>query len=214
MRGPSEDSPPCPSSDGMKFRGMRDFEGACIFSFETSLDSVLLTESLIESYKAFKGSKKEYPFVEMRELKPRAKIHGPEYPDQRSFIVIFAEDTIPTESKPQIRFFDSNKVTKENFGLLALFDLQDVFHQRMRYFENSEFCTVAQESASSRLCVVNSARSLYSGKYRFGLSHFHVKIDWPVANAAEDLGRHLKYISRHLYRKRRQRGRYSSTKTL
>ena len=61
----------------------------CLYFFlRDELDSILLTESLIESYKAFKGSKKEYPFVEMRQMKPRAKIFGPEYPDQRSFIAI------------------------------------------------------------------------------------------------------------------------------
>ena len=172
----------------------------CLYFFlRDELDSTLLTESLIESYKAFKGSNKEYPFVEMRELKPRAKIHGPEYPDQRSFIVIFAEDTIPTESKPHIRFLDSNKVTKENLGLLALFDLQDVFHQRMRYFDNSEFVSLLKSLLTTDYALLIQRDTSVKARYRFGLSHFHVRIDWPVTNAAEDLGRRLKYISKHLY---------------
>jgi hypothetical protein len=172
----------------------------CLYFFlRDELDSILLTESLIESYKAFKGNKKEYPFVEMRQLKPRAKIFGPEYPDQRSFIVIFSEDTLPTESKTQIRFFDSNKVTKENFGLLALFDLQDVFHQRMRYFDDSEFVPLLKSLLPADYALLIQRDPSIRARYRFGLSHFHVRIDWPVASAAEDLGRYLKYISRSLY---------------
>ena len=61
----------------------------CLYFFlRDELDSLLITEALIEPYKTFKSGKKEYPFVEMRELKPRAKIHGPEYTEQRAFIVI------------------------------------------------------------------------------------------------------------------------------
>jgi hypothetical protein len=38
-------------------------------------------------------------------------------------------------------------------------------------------------------------------RYRFGLTHFHVRIDWPLATAAEDLGRWLRYVSKDLYEK-------------
>ncbi len=34
---------------------------------------------------------------------------------------------------------------------------------------------------------------------RYFLSHFHVRIDWPISEAAEDLGRSLRYISKELY---------------
>ena len=36
---------------------------------------------------------------------------------------------------------------------------------------------------------------------RFSLSHFHVRVDWPIADAAEDLARRLRYISKELYEK-------------
>ncbi|HTY24507.1 MAG TPA: hypothetical protein VMC85_15325 [Desulfomonilaceae bacterium] len=174
----------------------------CLYFFlRDELDSILLTESLVESYKAFKGSKKEYPFVEMRELKPRAKIHGPEYAEQRPFIVIFSEEVIPSETKTHIRFFDSNKITKENLGLLALFDLKDVFYQRMRYFDSSGFVTLLKSLLTTDYALLIQRDPSIRARYRFGLSHFHVKIDWPVATAAEDLGRYLKYISKDLYEK-------------
>jgi hypothetical protein len=174
----------------------------CLYFFlRDELDSLLITESLIESYKVFTAKKKDYPFVEMRELKPRAKIHAPEYPEQRAFIVILAEDQLPLECRTHIRFFESNKITKENLGLLGLFDLQDVFHQRMRYFEHSEFVTLLKSILTTDYALLIQRDTSVKARYRFGLSHFHVKIDWPVAYAAEDLGRHLKYISKNLYEK-------------
>ena len=36
-------------------------------------------------------------------------------------------------------------------------------------------------------------------KNRYALTHFHVKIDWPIADAAEDLAKWLKYIQSNLY---------------
>jgi len=38
-------------------------------------------------------------------------------------------------------------------------------------------------------------------KNRYSLTHFHVKIDWPIADAAEDLARSLRYISKDIYEK-------------
>jgi hypothetical protein len=36
-------------------------------------------------------------------------------------------------------------------------------------------------------------------KNRYALTHFHVKIDWPITDAAEDLAKHLRYIQSNLY---------------
>jgi len=174
----------------------------CLYFFlRDELDSVLVTEALIESYKKFKSKGLEYRFVEMRELKPRAKIYGPESPEHRHFIVIFNEDTLPSEAKNHIRFFDSNKVTKENLAMLSVFDLQDVFHQRMRYFEDAQFVDTLKKLLKADFAVLIQRDPSIKARYRFGLTHFHVRVDWPVANAAEDLGRHLKYISKDLYEK-------------
>ncbi|MBI5252382.1 MAG: hypothetical protein HY912_23045 [Desulfomonile tiedjei] len=174
----------------------------CLYFFlRDELDSVLVTESLIASYKNFKDKKKDYPFVEMRELKPRAKLHGPEFPDHRHFIVIFNEDILPSDAKVHIRFFDSNKITKENLVLLSVFDLQDVFHQRMRYFEDTEFVSLLKRLVKADYALLIQRDPSVKARYRFGLTHFHVRIDWPIAVAAEDLGRYLRYISKDLYEK-------------
>ncbi len=174
----------------------------CLYFFlRDEMDSILISESLIESYKAFKEKNKPYPFVEMRELKPRARIAGPEYPEQEHFIVIFNEETLPRESKTHIRFFDSNKVTKENLTNLAVFDLKDVFRQRMRYFDDTAFTTLLKSLLKTDFALLVQRDPSIRSRYRFGVSHFHVRIDWPVASAAEDLAKYLRYISKNLFEK-------------
>lgn len=186
----------------------------CLYFFlRDELDSIFITEALLESYKAFRQAGKDYPFVEMRELKPRAKAHGPEYPEQRHFIVIFTEDTIPARAKTNIRIFESNKITKENLALLAVFDLQDVFHQRTRYFEDAEFRGLLKKLLKSDYALLIQRDPTIKARYRFGLTHFHVRIDWPVSAAAEDLARHLRYISRDLYEKGEKLGDLLQQKT-
>ncbi|MBI4962307.1 MAG: hypothetical protein HY913_03445 [Desulfomonile tiedjei] len=179
----------------------------CLYFFlRDELDSIIIAESLIGSYKAFRTAKREYPFVEMRELKPRARIVAPEYAEQKHFIVIFNEDFLPPAAKNHIRFFDSNKVTKENLANLAMFDLKEVFHQRMRYFNDSAFAILLKSLLKSDFAVLIQRDPTVKTRYRFGVSHFHVRIDWPVANAAEDLGRYLRYISKDLYEKSEKTG--------
>lgn len=179
----------------------------CLYFFlRDELDSVLITQSLVESYKSFKEKGREYPFVEMRELKPRAKSHGREYPEHKQFIVIFNEEMLPSDAKLFIRFFDSNKITKENLMLLSIFDLQDVFHQRMRYFEDTEFVNLLKKLLGADYALLIQRDPSVKARYRFGLSHFHVRIDWPVAAAAQDLGRYLRYVSKDLYEKGEKTG--------
>ena len=49
----------------------------CVYFFlRDELDGLLISEGLIKLYKSFKDSGREYPFVEMRELKPRARVVG------------------------------------------------------------------------------------------------------------------------------------------
>jgi hypothetical protein len=85
--------------------------------------------------------------------------------------------------------------------LLAVFDLKDVFHQRMRYFEDAQFLNLIKELLKADFALLIQRDPTIKARYRFGLTHFHVKIDWPVAYAAEDLARHLRYISKDLYEK-------------
>ena len=78
------------------------------------LDHFLLQYALIDSYQNFVDHQIIFPFVEKRELKPRARIPDQEYESQNAFLVMFVEDMVPSEHKKYIRCFDVNKTTKTN----------------------------------------------------------------------------------------------------
>ena len=56
-----------------------------------NLDRYMLQYALIDSLDNFIGKKEVYPFVEKRELKPRARIPDVEYECHNSFLLIFGK---------------------------------------------------------------------------------------------------------------------------
>lgn len=96
------------------------------------LDQQMIQYGLIDSYKSFHCKKLAFPFVEKRELKPRARIPDVEYESQNTFLVIFVEDTVPTSCKKYIRFFDENKTTKINLLRSKTLPLSDTFDRNQR----------------------------------------------------------------------------------
>ena len=103
------------------------------------LDQLLLQHALIDSYYNFQNQNRRFPYVEKRELKPRARIPDQEYESQNAFLVLFVEDTIPSEHKKYIRFFDQTRTTKSNLLRLKSLALSDKFDRNWKYFESNQF---------------------------------------------------------------------------
>jgi hypothetical protein len=165
------------------------------------LDQEILQYALVDSYANFKARKIPYPFVERRELKPKARIPSLEYEAQNAFLVIFVEDTIPAIHKKYIRFFDDNKTTKVNLLKTKTLSLANTFDRSQKYIESAEFVNVLRQLLSVDYALLIQRDPMSRGRDRYNLSHFHVRIDWPIADAAEDMARRLRYISKDLYEK-------------
>ncbi|MGA1875067.1 MAG: hypothetical protein ACMUIA_05630 [bacterium] len=163
------------------------------------LDADLMEYALIDSYRNFAGHHHPYPFVEKRELKPRARTPDREYEYQNSFLVLFCEGTIPDMYKRYIRFFDSTRVTKENLLSNLGFTIFDDFFLNIKYFESPQFKRLLSALLPVDYALLIQRDASTKAKNRYVLSHFHVKIDWPVSDAAEDLGRELRYLTNELY---------------
>ena len=58
------------------------------------LDQFILGYALVDSYKNFSREKVDYPFVEIRELKPRARIPSVEFELQNSFLASTMQERI------------------------------------------------------------------------------------------------------------------------
>lgn len=165
------------------------------------LDDYLLQYGLVDSYQNFVNQGIAYPFVEKRELKPRARIPDIEYETHNRFLVIFIENIIPNTHKKYIRFFDNNKVTKENLRLSETVKLAKEYYRNIKLFESVHFSDFLRAMLPVDYALLIQRDATVKARNRYSLSHFHVRIDWPIANAAEDLAMELRYISKDLYEK-------------
>jgi len=163
------------------------------------LDQMVLSYGLIDSLKNFRLKDIPFPFVERRELKPRARIPGMEHDNINSFILIFVEDVIPAACKKHIRFFDVNKVTKTNLIASDVLTLKDNFDRNQKYLDSIKFKNFMNNLLDVDYALLIQRDESVKGKDRFGITHYHVRIDWPIADAAEELAKELRYILKDLY---------------
>jgi hypothetical protein len=165
------------------------------------LDQFLLQNALIDSYKNFISHQVPFPFVEKRELKPRGRIPDREYKSQNAFLVIFVEDAVLPEHKKYIRFFDVNKTTKKNLLRFKTLPLSDKFDRNWKYLESIYFKNFLKIMLPVDYALLIQGDKTSVAKNQFGLTHFHVRIDWPITEAAEDMARSLRYISKDIFEK-------------
>jgi hypothetical protein len=165
------------------------------------LDEFMLQYALLDSYQNFVDQKVKYPFVPKRELKPRARIPDIEYASHHTFLVIFMEDTIPAAHKKYIRFFDVNKATKTNLLHSKTLSLSETFDRNQKYLESPQFFDFLRNLLPVDYALLIQRDPTSKKRDRYSLSHFHVRIDWPILDAAEDLARSLRYISKDVYEK-------------
>ncbi len=165
------------------------------------LDQYMIQYALIDSYSNFTKAKVTYPFVEKRELKPRARIPDLEYEHHNSFLVIFSEDNIPSNHKKYIRFFDVNKTTKTNLLHSKVFPVSSKFARDQKNMDSIHFTNFIKTLLPIDYALLIQSDATSKTKNRYILSHFHVRIDWPITEAAEDMAQRLRYISKDIYEK-------------
>jgi hypothetical protein len=165
------------------------------------MDMYLVRCSLIESYNKFCQVGDPYPFVLKRELKPRARVIEREYVHHNRFLVLFCEGTIPSPYKKYIRFFDTNKVSKETIAELAHIQLHRNYTKNLRYFDNPEFHGLVSDLLPVDYALLIQKDPSIKRRNRYVMTHFRVRIDWPIDNAAEEMAQQLRYISKDLYEK-------------
>jgi len=165
------------------------------------LDQFLIQYSLIDSYHNFVNRQKPYPFVEKRELKPRARIPDQEYELHNSFLVVFVEDAIPAEHKKYIRFFEENRTTKVNLLRAKSLARLEKYDRNWRDLESIHFRNFIRSLLPVDYALLIQRDPASHSRSRYHLSHYHVRIDWPISDAAEDLARSLRYISKEIYEK-------------
>ncbi len=165
------------------------------------LDQFMIDYALVNSYMRFLSTGTPYPFVEKRELKPRARIPGIEHEYQNTFLVIFVEDTIPAKYKKYVRFFNVNETTKTNLLQSKALPLPENFDRNQKYVESAHFFNFLKILLPVDYALLIQRDPASRSRNRYSLTHFHVRIDWPITEAAEDMAQSLRYISKDLYEK-------------
>jgi hypothetical protein len=140
-----------------------------------------------------------YRFPDKSELRPKSKKMEKESELFNTFITIFNEGTVSPELKNYIRFFPENSAIKKNLEYLPNFSMDRRFHRNLRHFDNPGFLDFMEELLNVDYAVLIQQDAALRKRHRYSLSHFHVKIDWPIADAAEDLAKWLRYIQNSLY---------------
>jgi hypothetical protein len=164
-----------------------------------SLEMRLMKISLIDSFYNHLKQGVEYTFVEKSQLKPKSTKMEKESKLFNTFIVIFCEGTIDSALKTHIRFFPENKMIKQNMGYLVELSLPHEFHPSLRQFDQPRFFDFVEGLLSIDYALLIQEDLTLRKRNKYALTHFHVKIDWPIAEAAEDLAKWLRYKQTHLY---------------
>jgi len=164
-----------------------------------ALEARLVKISLIDSFYNYLKNDIEYNFLDKSELRPKSKKMEKESELFNTFIVILCEGSISPSLRNYIRFFPENKVIKKNMEYLANFSLFKKYHPNFRYFDQPPFLDFIKDLLNIDYALLIQQDSTVKKKNRYSLTHFHVKIDWPIADAAEDLAKWLRYIQNNLY---------------
>lgn len=164
-----------------------------------ALERRLMQISLIDSFYNYLKNNVEYSFVDKSELRPKSKKMEKESELFNTFIVIFCEGSINPGLRNYIRFFPENKVIKKNIEYLANLSLYKKFHHNLRYFDQPAFLDFTTGLLNIDYALLIQQDPTVKKRNRYALTHFHVKIDWPIADAAEDLAKYLRYIQNSLY---------------
>ena len=172
----------------------------------------LVEISLIDSFFKYQEHGIEYIFVDKSELKPKSRRMEAESEFFNAFLVIMCEGVVGTHLKNYIRFFPENSVVKKNLKYLAQFSLYKRFHQNLKHFDSPGFLNFIEDLLDIDYALLIQQDPTVKKKNRYSLTHFHVKIDWPIADAAEDLAKGLRYIQNNLYENGDQQARVLQNK--
>lgn len=164
-----------------------------------ALETRLMKISLVDSFYKYLKNGEEYTFPDKSELKPKSKKMEKESDLFNTFLVIFCEGTVRPAFKSYIRFFPENKIIKQNLEYLHNVSLYKKFHQNLKYFEHYGFLDFIGNLLNVDYALLIQQDSSIKKKNRYALTNFHVKIDWPISDAAENLAKTLKYIHNNLY---------------
>ena len=118
-----------------------------------------------------------------------------------AFVILFMEDILPPDHKKYIRFLEDNKTTKANLLRSKTLSLSGAFDRNLKFLDSVHFTNFLSTLLPVDYALLIQKDVDLRSSTRYCLSHYHVRIDWPIAEAAEKLAISLRYVSQDLYEK-------------
>ena len=152
-------------------------------------------------YKQCRDKCMDYPYVDPHEMRPKKREFTKESSLALPYIIIFCEESLSEAHQKYIRFNNDNRIRKDTLALIPGIQLNKPFYSGIKYFERNMFFDLLEMLLDVDYGLLIQRDDRYRKQNRYALSHFRVKIDWPIAEAAESLGKEMRYISKSLYEK-------------
>ena len=140
-----------------------------------------------------------YPYVDPGDMRPKKKEFMAESSVIRPFIILFCEESIDAQHMKYIRFNDDNRIRKDTISMVPTVNLKRSFSSGIKFFEKEIFFELLDNLLDVDYCLLIQRDERYKKHNSYALTHFHVKIDWPIAEAAESLSKELRFVSKSLY---------------
>ena len=140
-----------------------------------------------------------YPYVDPGDMRPKKKEFMAESSVIRPFIVLFCEESIDAQHMKYVRFNDDNRIRKDTIKMVPSVNLRKSFSSGIKFFEKEIFFELLDNLLDVDYCLLIQRDERYKKHNSYALTHFHVKIDWPIAEAAESLAKELRFVSKSLY---------------
>jgi hypothetical protein len=91
-------------------------------------------------------------------------------------------------------------VTKETVDeQLVHLQLHKNYTQNLRHFNNPDFGRFLIDLTPVDYAILVQHDPSIKSQNRYVMTHFHVRVDWPIDDATEDMALSLRYISKDLY---------------
>lgn len=164
------------------------------------IEEHLIEYMLVRSYTNFRQNGESYPFVEMRELKPGGASPRYEHPLHNHLLMVFSEGALGDDLKKNLRFREKNGMTIKNLREFEV-EVSDPRMHDMKFLSNADFDKLLDVLLPLDYALIMQQEMSASDRLRYGISHFHVKIDVLLDDMVEQWAKELKYVTRDIYEK-------------
>lgn len=167
-----------------------------------TLDDLLVQHTLIDSYQSYVDRDQQYPFIKPQALNPTTVRHDMKEADiegHNTGLVFLTENRLHSSWLQYINFWEMFTCTKKSIEPHSSIDpdFKERFSQKKAEVDHPDFIDALKNFSELDYGLLVQPYS--SEKNRFFMTHFHVRVDYPLVSAAEEKAVKLGYLQGKLH---------------